>query len=411
MECSAAEAGVNRHALDVSATLLEAYDTHLVADAGSSPTKESVSGFYTMLHSGAQYAWTSSSVTVALAGTSALAYYGQVGEVQPVGYSGAASLAAPLGRRRTISINQTAHYQPSFRVGLFLDDAVNADDGTPGTPDYAIGDVASQSYRTNASLKQGLSRDVSITARAEYRFTGFMDAENPREDRSSAGVAVALGNQVGRNTSVNSGYRFRTDAGAVSSSPRGDGTNDATIEHNVNFALQHSRPLSATRRASFNFRLGVSAIDVPPGRLTGIAGRLYRVTGNGAFTYPVSRSWRVQASYRRGLDYVAELADPVFADSFGASLAGLLTRRLDLTVSGAYSNGGSVMSTSSNFDTYSANVRSLLAISSQVAAYFEYLYYFYDFGQTTLTGPGVPPQNERNGIRVGISFWMRPLER
>ena len=42
---------------------------------------------------------------------------------------------------------------------------------------------------------------------------------------------------------------------------------------------------------------------------------------------------------------------------------------------------------------------------------FEYLYYFYDFGEGTPLLVGIPPGLERNGVRAGFTLWMPALRR
>ena len=41
------------------------------------------------------------------------------------------------------------------------------------------------------------------------------------------------------------------------------------------------------------------------------------------------------------------------------------------------------------------------------AAYVEYLFYFYEFGEgSSLLPPGVPSGLTRNGVRAGLTLWI-----
>jgi hypothetical protein len=101
------------------------------------------------------------------------------------------------------------------------------------------------------------------------------------------------------------------------------------------------------------------------------------------------------------------LATAVNTDGVSATVKGLITPKMDFSAGVGYSSGAPAgIQSASTFDTYTASARVRQAISSTVAFYAEYLYYFYDFGVTALP-LGVPPSMERNGVRVGLTLWMR----
>ena len=139
--------------------------------------------------------------------------------------------------------------------------------------------------------------------------------------------------------------------------------------------------------------------------------RLYRVTGNGAFAYQFNRTGEVRASYRRAVEYIVQLGEPVLIDGISASLAGSPTRRVQLTVGAGYSSGASALQTRAKFDTYTANVRSHMSVTRMLAIYAEYLYYFYDFGADPSLAPELPRRLERNGVRVGLTLSTPLLRR
>jgi hypothetical protein len=132
--------------------------------------------------------------------------------------------------------------------------------------------------------------------------------------------------------------------------------------------------------------------------------RLYRVVGDGSVAYQFSRTGELRLSYSRGVEYILQLTQPVLIDGVSASVSVAPARRVGLSMSAGYSSGASVLHSSSQFDTYTANVRSHIAMTRMLAAYLEYLYYFYDFGATPLLAPGAPRRLERNGIRAGLTL-------
>jgi hypothetical protein len=139
--------------------------------------------------------------------------------------------------------------------------------------------------------------------------------------------------------------------------------------------------------------------------------RFYRVTGNGAFAYQFSRTGEVRASYRRAVEYIVQLEQPVLIEGVSASLAGSPTRRVQLIAGAGYSSGASALQTRAQFDTYTANLRSHVAVTRMLAIYAEYLYYFYDFGADASLAPELPRRLERNGVRVGLTLSTPLLRR
>jgi opacity protein-like surface antigen len=127
----------------------------------------------------------------------------------------------------------------------------------------------------------------------------------------------------------------------------------------------------------------------------------------GLVGYQFSQGWQARMTYRRGLDVVLALRDPVFADGLSATVDGVFTPRLDFLAYGGFTKGQSALSQqSSTFDTYTANVRLRYALTQMWATYVEYLYYSYDFRGTAQLPVGVSPQLDRNGIRVGVTMWL-----
>ena len=405
--------GADGQSLDLSTTVVQAYDDNLLAEVGSvTPGAATLSGYYTMLQSAGAFAWATQRVQLGITGASAFRYYGQVGEFQSVSHSAGIGLSTTLPKRTGLAVNQSAAYSPSYLSGLFpsLNEA-RLGDALPSSPNYDVNEVESYSYATTVALTHGLTRRGSIRAVADYGVTDFRDQSTARADGSSYGATVAFSRDLGRHSGVSLDYRFRTgDFGLAGESK--------STEHGVNFGFRHTRVLSATRTAQFEFGLGGSGSSVPPQLILAaqpvsapIPERLYRVTGNGAFAYQFSRTGEVRASYRRAIEYIVQLGQPVLIDGLSASLAGSPTRRLQLTMGAGYSSGASALQTTAKFDTYTANVRSQVSLTSMLAVYAEYLYYFYDFGADPLLAPNLPRRLERNGVRVGLTLSTPLLRR
>ena len=117
-------------------------------------------------------------------------------------------------------------------------------------------------------------------------------------------------------------------------------------------------------------------------------------------------------SYRRGLEYVAVLLEPVFNDAARLTVRGLITERVDFSASAGYVVGASVLQgNNSRFDTYTGTVRGRYSVNRSFALYAEYLYYYYNLHGQAALAPGLPSVFEQHGIRLGLMVWTRPVSR
>jgi hypothetical protein len=245
---------------------------------------------------------------------------------------------------------------------------------------------------------------------ADYTYTDVTDPRAALEDTRSYGVRTGLSRNLSRYTTLRAQYEYRTgELGGAFAGP--------TSEHGIHVGVDRKYVLSATRQAGFDITVGVSRVQGFVGvqsRVESVASAndtFYRLDVDANGTYQFGRSWQARAAYTRGVEYVPELTQPVFVDSFNGTVTGLLSRRVDLGFNAGYSRGASVLNTASPFDTYTASVRSRIAATETIALQLEYLYYFYDFQEGSLLAPGLPPRLERNGIRAGVTFWIPALGR
>src|SRR5262245_35485517 len=137
--------GTEGQSLDVSAVVVEAYDDNLYADTGTVlPGTPPVTGYYTMLQSSGDYAWTARRVQLGVTAASAFRYYGQVGDVISVSQNAGIGVSTALSRRLTLAVNESFAYSPSYLSRLFpgVSDA-RLGDAPPASPNYAVSDISS----------------------------------------------------------------------------------------------------------------------------------------------------------------------------------------------------------------------------------------------------------------------------
>ena len=313
-----------------------------------------------------------------------------------------AGFAMQFARRTTLFVNQSANYSPPYLFGLFPDvNPVTPGDIIAGGPNYVLDDTESLSYESIVTVEHGLTRRGTISVSGDYRYTDFLDNSRGRPDVSSSGLRSQYSYAFGRNTAFTAGYHYR-------SGELGFGTTAVTSEQGLDVGLEYSRRLSPTRRATLNFSVGSSTMDLPSVPAAGIVeGRQSEVSAEAALNYQFNRTWMLRGAYRRGAEFVAELSYPVFVDGITATLTGDMGRRVHYSSSAAYSTGqGLQPGTQQNLVTYTGDVRLSFDVARRLSSFVEYLYYSYDFSQNPLLTLGIVNRVERNGARAGLSVWF-----
>lgn len=398
----------SRQSLSFMVSLAEGYndDTSPQLSTVVDPSAGQAGGLQTMLVANGNYSWRGPRAQFAVNSASALAYYNDLSATRNLSHSLGIGFNAVLSQKTTLLVNQAAAYSPSYLYGLFPGDAtVDPGDGVPPAPEYSVQTRETYSYNTSLGLTHSFTRRTRMSLSGDFNYTDYVRESDVQKDMRVAGLRAQFSRNVKRNSVLGFGYRFRNGNVGFGFEP--------TTEHGVDVRFDHNRPLSATRRAFLGLRLGSSAVDLPPSAATllSAAGRRYLLDGEMSLGYQFSRGWQTRAMYRRGMEYVPALTEPVFTDGVAANLDGAITRRFDLTMSAGYSSGKSVFRNASTFDTYNGDARLRYALTRTLAAYVQYLYYVYDFGGNTQLAPGLSPRLERNAVRVGFMLWVPVVQR
>jgi hypothetical protein len=352
-------------------------------------------------------------VQVGINASSSFRYYSDFDRVSNTSSGIGAGFAAALPGGTRWLLNQTVGYSPSYLYALFPGAPGDGPGELPAAtaPDYAVNDVASFSYSTSTTFSRRMTERGSLAVGGTVNMTNFVRQVPGRENMQSYTAHAEFSRGLQRNSSTKLAYR-------VQGGDSGFAAGASAVEHFVEIGLETSRPLSATRRATFSVSLGPSTVMIPAESLgTGAADdntrarRLYRVAGSAALGYQFGRTWQARASYNRGMEYLPGVQAPVLTGGVSATLDGLLSRRLDLNASGGYAAGSSALRSRSTYSTYTGDVRLRYALSRSWAAYVQYLYYFYDFRGTNQLVTGLPPRLERNGARVGLTLWLPVVKR
>jgi hypothetical protein len=394
--------------LNVNVLLLEAYDDDALSDVRQGGViGEQLPGFYTALLASAEYSRTGRR-DFKLRGTAAstFRYYNDLQEIRSVGHNAALGFSAPLPARMTLEVNQAVAYSPSFLSGLFPGASTEVMGVAPAlAPDYAALDTESLVYQTSAGASRQIGRDGRISGAVNYQYTDYTRATTVDRNVESVNLTGNFRRPVSRNTSLNVGYGYRTG-------DYGQAEAGTTTEHRADVGFDFSRRLSASRGLSVAFSLGGSAVDIPSSSSALVSGAKYDVQGGATLQFQFAPGWATSGSYRRGVEFMPALAEPVFVDGASVSVQGMITRRVTLEMGAALASGDSILSQGdSRFDTYTGTARLQVAATRMLAFFGEYLYYFYDFSGNPRLTPDGPTTFERNSIRGGIALWIPAIER
>jgi hypothetical protein len=399
-----------KQSADLYLSVGEAYDsdTPEAFRATIDPLNPQSGGYFTNLQANGSFSWGGKGIQFGATGGSAFRYFGSLNELKSIGHNLGVGFDARLPSRVTLSVNQNAAYSPSYLYSLFPREA----DSSPGAappiaPDYDANDFESYTFSTSVGLERAISRRTRASISGQMQKTDFLRESSTRQDLRGLSGRAALERNLSRNVAFTAGYNYRTDDIGYT----GSGT---STEHGPDIALTYKRPLSATRQMDFAFKVGGSSVawsSLPVGQ-TLTDGDVLLWSAEASAGYQFNSRWQTRAMYRRGIQHVLELPEPVSTEGFLASLDGLWTQRMDFTASAGYSKGQSALTRSGlAFDTYMGEARLRYRLTGNVAVYVQYLYYFYDFHGNTAVIPGLASSLERNGVRAGLTLWVPALRR
>jgi hypothetical protein len=386
--------------LNLIVDLGESYDQNVTVWSGNTVFSPfSTSGFYTVLTPAIDFASQAGEhVQVAVNASSNVRYYNDLHETIVTNHAVGAGLSARLSSKTTASFNQGFTYSPALLYGLFGGSVVPViGDTIAPASNYALENERSYASASSARLSQQLSHRLTLSLDTNIRSTDFRGDNTRYQDIRTKDAGGQVSYSLGRDTGMRLGYTYR-QAEYVGS--------PIATEQNFVIGMDHNRILSRTRKTTLAFSIG-STLATVPFVIASDLRRQRRVIGDASVTHQMGRSWTLQGSYHRAMGYIQGFQAPVFTGAYSVGANGFLNRRVDLSLSAAYSTGEGVYTgTPSQFKTYTGDARLRYAVTRMWAAYVEYLYYYYDFNQSLVLPVGLPPGLTRNGLRTGVMLWI-----
>jgi hypothetical protein len=252
------------------------------------------------------------------------------------------------------------------------------------------------SYQTNASLTTSVGRRGSLGvgfSRASH------DSQSLGQDQTTRSGNVAYTHQVAKGLGARLGYGYTEGRYPSAAQSRTVGS------HNLDVGVDFNRALSFSRRTTFSFGTGSSAI-------TDTETTHYRVIGNAQLRHDIGRTWNAALTYSRDLQFVEGFGAPLFSDSLVAGFAGLFHRRVQFTsaLGGSFGSAGTA-TLANDYDTYFATAGLNYAVSRYLNLGIVAFHYRHHFDYLVLLPPGMPPDLARNGLRAYLTLWAPLVHR
>lgn len=399
-----------RDKLNVQLSMGEALDSEVPPEFRSLVPGDGLQsgGRSTMLAASADYSRDRRSVQLFGSASTYFRYAHRLDRIAPGSQSAHVGAGIRLPKQGRLQITQAAAYSPSYLYQLFPTAALAPGEAIPANPEYRIDETESYSYRSRMSVVFGSPRGTRLTTTAEYGVTDFKKQAAVRPNLSTYAAGARVSRALSRSAALSLGYDYDLSE---------FGAGSLTKEHRVTMGVEYAPSLSVTRRVTFRLNVSPSIIETPESTLAAIAPRaaerrLYPLQGEASVDYPFRLKWRASASYRRSVDHVAVLTEPLFATGARVKVMGVIGRRVDISASAGYAVAASAISRNTrSLTTYTGEARFRYALTRAWALYSEYLYYSYDLRGQAALAAGLPGVYEQRGIRAGFTVFSQPLNR
>ncbi len=201
-------------------------------------------------------------------------------------------------------------------------------------------------------MSYGLSRRTTASVGGNYRYTDFTHETAVQQDQTSQGLDGQFSYQRTRNLALRFSYHYLT--GNLGIWRIGRHQREPARRGHLVFA-----PALGDASDELQLQLGfvgrqqqrrISGTSVARSSVPCVGGRV-------ASTIRSRDPGRRSGAFRRGLEFVPGLAQPVYANGVTAGLDGLLNRRMEIGFAGGYSQGRSALTpAASQYDTYNGSV-------------------------------------------------------
>ena len=305
-----------------------------------------------------------------------------------------------FGRNTTIAAGQSVNFSPYYSIGIFpgLGSFSGTDIPAPFVPTFGSGIQATRTHRFSVStqLTHQIGERSSIQASYAIQGTGVPQIHSFAFMNEAGGRVTR---QLTRSVGLHAGYGFgQTQFGGEKSA----------VQHNIDVGLDLKRALSLTRRTTFRFTTGTTALRVR-GATGGATGSRteFALLGGASLSHYMGRTWVASVDYNRGWRLLDGLLEPYFSDGVTAVVGGRLNSRSTVGLSAAWVSGVPLVGAQQTRDH--ATIEGAwyqVQVARGVTAYAQYSYYSQRFAFDGLSSLDLPQRFSRNTARVGMTLLL-----
>jgi hypothetical protein len=394
-----------RQTVVFSANALGGYDDNAGTgtDQPGPPGTPAGPGYTGVFDVGLRYERGRADRTFFLGGLGSLATYHNVS--LPSGSSGGLEFGGhrPLGRRTTLAVDGGAEYATQLQIAQAITGGADPELQPTSPSIYGLGDRPSWHLRAAGALTEAWNRRQSTQVRLSYDTTQYSD--DLAGDNEGGRIALTHSRQMTRSTKLQGTYDYgNTQFGLGPGDP-----GRPLLEHRISGGVDVVKRLDPRRTWTLLAEAGALRVE-SSGAPSNERYQIWTPFVEARTQVDVSDTWYLFGSYQRAAETVPGLegaaAEAYITDTVNASLAGLLSDRVDLVLSGglaAGSVGGG--SSRSHYRTTGGSVQIRVALTRSFSVVTSYHHYQYEFTDTILP-EGFPPSYNRNAIRVGLALWL-----
>jgi opacity protein-like surface antigen len=358
--------------------------------------------------------------------------YNAVNDAVKTGYSGGIGFNAPVARRLSLQASTTLRWTPYYELGSVCPalPAVSDANVAVTTPSFELGLVPATAMHWTSEVR--VSREFSKYSQLDAFYTRtatqFGDSNFTSFDTTDTRAGVQFNRTLSRYLTLRLGYDYRVGQ-------LGNLQAQQYHSHEINAGVDYHRAFNLWRRTTFSFTTGstvfanqplrvlppVVPLTTPvtspslstesvlaPDDVTGPTDIRVILTGTGSLVWEFMRSWSARVQVVRGVSYLEGFAAPAVTNSMTTGVGGLVSRRVQVDVSAAYSTGniGATTLADNGYGSWNASASADYAMTRHLALYARYFYYDYGFQQGVILPPGLSNDFRRNGARFGVKAWV-----
>ena len=328
-------------------------------------------------------------------------YYSSLSAPWVMGHSGRVNLGYRKGRSTMFNVAQSVSYQPFGSLGLFpgLGDPTAV--GPNVLQSAASPDLDTRALRTSytssatdAGVEQRLSRRSTVSLQYSYRLTRYTEGRGQFHAQDVRG-------RFNRTLTEHLGLRLGYGYGES----RFVGASDGYQNHYLDLGVSYNRALSISRRTVLGF--DTSSAGTNDGTRT-----RWDILGGAVLTHEIGRTWALSGAFRRDVQFIETLRQPIFTDAVNSNLSGLLSRRVQVNAGAGASSGSlGIQSRDKGVWSYYGTAGMGIAVSRYLQLSARYGYYQYRFDDPVYRALGFTQQMRRHTIGVFVSGWAPLLQK